>query len=293
MREIKNFDTEKKIYIGKVLAHIHYKKLHTRIYEEISNHMDDMYEDFGSTCDDEIEVTKKVLEEMGDPHYLGLELKKANKAKLLRAKVFKTLCIILCLPVLYSVWVILINVGMEIENYFYADTAEEAEEWILENRTDGKPIELLTEIEHNDVIHRIYVPEFQTKENFEIYHIYSTKFFGFNIKNRFERSHCFYGPNDNYTMASLDQQPIRDELIIYFNKPDYKYIKVQFIPVDEGLEEYWSDYIEMPQDATVDEPKCFILDCPDGYRWNNYERFDENKNSIDNNDFIGSEPREK
>ena len=107
------------------------------------------------------------------------------------------------------------------------------------------------------------------------------EFFGFNIKNRFDRSHCSYGPNDNYTMASLDQHPIRDELIIYFNTPDYRYIKVEFIPTEDGLERYWSDFMEIPQDATVDNPKYFILDCPDGYRWSNYERFDDNKEPID------------
>lgn len=291
MKEIKDFDTEKKIYIGKVLNHIHYKKLHTRIYEEISSHMDDMYEDFSASCDDEIEITKKVLEEMGNPHYLGLELKKTNKTKLLQVGVIKTLCILLCLPVLYSVWVTIVHIGMEFENYFYADTVEEAEEYILENRTDGQSIKLLAELEHDGVVHRIYVPQVQNKEDFQIYHIYSIKFFGFNIKNRFDRSHCHYEPNDNYTMASLDQQPIRDELMIFYNTPDYQYIKVQFKPVEDGLEEYWSDFIKIPQDATIDDPKFFILDCPDGYRWNNFERFDENKNSIDNYDFIGSEPR--
>ena len=36
MRETKDFDAEKKIFIGKALNHIHYKKLHRRIYEELS-----------------------------------------------------------------------------------------------------------------------------------------------------------------------------------------------------------------------------------------------------------------
>lgn len=277
MREIKDFDTEKKIFIGKVLNHIHYKKLHTRIYEELSSHMDDMYEDFSSTCNDEIEITKRVIDEMGNPDKLGYELKNANKARLLQIRIIRTICILLCLPVLYSAWVMIVHIGMEFEDYYYADTVEEAEEWILENRTDGQPIKLLTELEHDGVVHRIYVPQVQNKEDFQIYHIYSMEFFGFNIKNRFERSHCHCEPDGNYTMASLDQQPIRDELMIYYNTPDYKYIKVQFKPVEGGLEEYWSDFIEIPQDATIDEPKYFILDCPDGYRWNNYERFDENK----------------
>ena len=291
MRAIKDFDTEKNIYIGKVLEHIHYKKLHTRIYEELSDHLDDMYEDFSTECDDEQEITKRVLEEMGHPHYLALELKKANKVKLFWARVFKIACVFLTLPILYSVYVLVTHIGMEVSDYFHADTVEEAEEWILENRTDGQPIELLTELEHDGVVHRIYAPQVQNKESFQIYHIYSIEFFGFNIKNRFDRSHCHYGPNDNYTMASLDQHPIRDELIIYFNTPDYQYIKVEFIPTEDGFERYWSDFIEIPQGATTDNPKYFILDCPDGYRWSNYERFDENKNSIDNYDFIGSKLR--
>ena len=60
-----------------------------------------------------------------------------------------------------------------------------------------------------------------------------------------------------------------------------KYFKVKYIPTEDGLEEYWSDFIEIPQDATIDGPKYFILDCPNGYRWNNYERFDENKEVIE------------
>ena len=60
MRAIKDFDTEKNIYIGKVLNHIHYKKLHSRIYEEISTHMDDMYEDFSAKCDFEYSCPEKL-----------------------------------------------------------------------------------------------------------------------------------------------------------------------------------------------------------------------------------------
>lgn len=283
MHKYKDFESEKKIYIGKVLEHIHYRRLHPRIYEEISSHMDDMHEDFSENCSDETEVTKKVLNEMGNPYTLGQELKKANASKIFWGKLLKTACILLALPTLYMAWILALHVGTEVENYFYADTAEEAEQWILENRTDGKPIKLLTEIEHEGTVHRIYVPQIQDDEEFSIYHIYSIEVFGIKVKDRFFRSHCSYESNGNYTMASLDQQPIRDELLIYYNTPDYKYIKVEFEPTvyGEGLEEYWSDFIEIPQNGTVDEPQYFVLDCPDGYRWNNYERFDENKEPID------------
>ncbi len=293
MRKIKDFDTEKKIYIGKVLDHIHYKKLHARIYEEISSHMDDMYEDFSTNCDDEIEVTKKVLGEMGHPHYLGLELKKVNKAKLFWARVFKIACIFLTLPILYLALVLAINIGDEISNYYYSNTVEEAEEWLIENRTDGKPIKLLTEIEHEGVVHRIYVPENQD-EYYTIYHIHSINIFGINIKNRFERSTSSFLSTDVYTCADLDTSyGFSDTLFIYFGEPEEKYRKIKYIPTENGLNEFWSDFIEIPQDATINDPKYFILDCPEGYRWNYYERFDENKNPIDNHDFIGSELRQE
>lgn len=281
MRKIKDFDTEKKIYIGKVLDHIHYKKLHARIYEEISNHMDDMYEDFSANCDDEVEVTKKVLEEMGHPHYLGLELKKVNKAKLFWARVFKIACVFLTLPILYLALVLAINIGDEISNYYYSNTVEEAEEWLIENRTDGKPIKLLTEIEHEGVVHRIYVPENQG-EYYTIYHIHSINIFGINIKNRFERSTSSFLSTDAYTCADLDTSyGFSDTLFIYFGEPEEKYRKIKYIPTENGLNEFWSDFIEIPQDATIDDPKYFILDCPEGYRWNYYERFDENKEPIE------------
>lgn len=93
MREIKDFDSEKRIYIGKVLGHIHHKKLHTRIYEEISNHMDDMYDDFKNDFDNELDVAKKVIDEMGDPEELGNELKKAHKDTLRFIKTIRIITI--------------------------------------------------------------------------------------------------------------------------------------------------------------------------------------------------------
>lgn len=282
MMEIKDFDTEKKIYIGKVLNHIHYRKLHARIYEELSNHLDDMYEDFSRECDDEIEITKKVIDEMGNPDELGEELKKANATKLLMARVFKIVCFILSIPLLYSAWVVTAHIGMEIIDYTRTYTITEAEEWIMENKTEGKAIKLLTEVEHNGVVHRIYVPEVQS-ENFDIYHINSTKLFGINIKDRFEYSHSTYISSDEYTIANLntDSYRLSDALFIYFDDPEEEYLKIEYISLEDGSRGTWSDFIKIPQNGTVDKPEYVLFDCPDGYRWSRYERFDENKELIE------------
>ena len=282
MRELKDFNTEKSIYIGKVLNHIHYKKLHTRIYEEISNHMDDMYEDFSASCDDEKEITKRVLEEMGHPHYLGLELKKANKTILFWARMFKIACAVLTLPIIYLSIVAVLLVGSEISDFSHTHTVKEAEQWIVEEKNDGKTINLLTEIEHEGVVHRIYVPEFQDEEDFNIYHIASTKFFGINIKDKFEFAHSTFLSSDDYTIADLEESfGLSDVLFIYFDTPEEKYLKVEYISREDNSRGTWSDFIEIPQDGTMKNPKCVLFDCPDGYRWSHYKRYDENKEPIE------------
>lgn len=282
MKEIKDFNTEKNIYIGKVLNHIHYKKLHTRIYEELSTHLDDMYEDFSSTRDDEEEITRKVLEEMGNPDELGKELQEIHKSVLLRVKILKTIFCIILIMLTPFIFDTIFTAGEEIHNCITSFTVEEAEQWIVEERNDGKPINLLTEIEHEGVVHRIYVPEFQDEEDFNIYHIASTKFFGINIKEKFEFAHSTFLSSDDYTIADLEESfGLSDVLFIYFDTPEEKYLKVEYISREDNSRGTWSDFIEIPQDGTIENPKCVLFDCPDGYRWSKYKRFDENKEPIE------------
>lgn len=282
MREIKDFDTEKKIFIGKVLNHINYSKLHARIYEELSNHMDDMYEDFNSTCDYEKEITKKVIDEMGDPDELGEQLKKANAPVLLRAKILKSILsviIILLSPFFFDT---IYSVGEEIYSCATSFTVEEAEQWIEEKITKGENVKFLTEVEFDGVVHRIYVHENQYEE-FEIEHIYSVKLLGINIKNRFQYGHSTYIISDDYTIANLNTETYRlsDALFIYFNDPLEEYIKVEYISMDDDSKCGWSDYIKIPQNGTYENPQYVVFDCPDGYRWRNYKRFDKNKEFIE------------
>lgn len=50
--------------------------------------------------------------------------------------------------------------------------------------------------------------------------------------------------------------------------------------MEDGSKGPWSDFIKIPQNSTVEEPQYAYFDCPDGYRWSHYERFDENKEFI-------------
>ena len=282
MREIKDFDTEKKIFIGKVLNHIHYNKLHTRIYEELSNHMDDMYDDFSNICDNEKETTKRVIDEMGNPDELGLALKNANKKKILTVRIFKIVFSVISIPLIYFMYALISNVAIDVADVARSYTVQEAEQWIVENKSDGEPIELLTEIEHNGIVHRIYVPQSQDK-HFDIYHINSVNLFGINISNRYKYNHSTYLSSDEYTIANLNTETYRlsDVLFIYFDNPEEEYLKVEYISLEDGSRGTWSDFIKIPQNGTVEKPEYVLFDCPDGYRWSRYEKFDENKELIE------------
>ncbi|MBR5320817.1 MAG: hypothetical protein IKU41_03135 [Clostridia bacterium] len=280
MRDLKDFNTEKSIYIGKVLDHIHYKKLHSRIYEEISNHMDDMYEDFSSTCDDEKEVTRKVLEEMGHPHYLGLELKKTNKAKLFWARVFKLAIGISVIPLVLFGMVLISNIYNELHTYFYATDIETKEIQIVENYNNGESIHLLTEIEHDGIVYRYYLPDKQPENKYVFFKTKSIKVFGISVKDKFVEHGMSSGPDSNQIRLGIGNTWIfNDYLWVLYGETDSKYIKKYYEPIDQnsGLKPYWSDFIEIPQNGTYENPIIIYMKIPEGYRWNTYKYFDENK----------------
>lgn len=288
MKELKDFNTEKSIYIGKVLNHIHYKKLHTRIYEEISAHLDDMHEDYSNIYDDEKEITKRVFEEMGHPHYLGLELKKANKTILFWVRMFKIACAVLTLPIIYLSIVAVSLVESEISHYFNAYDIEKAEHHIMEYYNDGEPIKLLTEVEKDGIIYKFYIPQNQSEDDLKVYYTKSIDVFGISVKDKFSG---FGGGHMGNSTRSTDAVllltegiPNSDYDCLYFFSKSYdtKYIKIYYEPfLDNKVEPYWSDYIEIPQNGTTDNPKWLLIECPDGYEWNKYERFDENKEVIE------------
>lgn len=275
MRELKDFNTEKNIYIGKVLNHIHYKKLHTRIYEEISNHMDDMYEDFSSTCDDEKEVTKKVLEEMGNPNKLGIELKEANKRILFVLGCFKRALIIFILAFAINISEAVVK---EVYPYIKSEDSSTIQEAINQENYSGKgETELLIEIERNDVVYRVYVTTVLPENYIHTTLAYSIKLFGFPVKDKFISSGGIGIGSLNAThFVDIDEEL---ELAIYFGNDKERYLKCYYEPIDSEskLDAYWSDFIELPQDASTENPKYLYLNIPKGYDLGKIERFNENK----------------
>ena len=81
----------KKSYLSIACKSIHKEnRLYKRIYNELSEHMDDMYEDFVSNGIDENSVPEMVVKEMGNAEDLNKELYNANKKKIFNCTNYHT-----------------------------------------------------------------------------------------------------------------------------------------------------------------------------------------------------------
>lgn len=280
MRKFYNFNEAKEIYIERVLYHIHYGKLKKRIKTEIENHMDDMYDDFKGDFDNELSVAKKVVDEMGDPDELGVELKEANKTTLRIARIFKvtlTVFVILIPFLCQTVWYDFFD---DIRTYYHATDIETKEMQIIENYNDGEPIHLLAEIECDGIVYRYYFPDERPENNLVFFKTESIKIFGISVKDKFVgygKSSC---PDDNELLLNIGSQPYNDDhLWVLYGETGPKYVKRYYEPIDadSGLEPYWSDFIEIPQYGTYENPVIIYDKSPEGYKWNYFENYDKNK----------------
>ena len=275
MRKFYNFKEAKEIYIERVLYHIHYGRLKKRIKEEIENHMDDMYDDFKNDFDNELDVAKKVVDEMGDPNKLGIELKEANKRILFVLGCFKRALIIFILAFAINISEAVVK---EVYPYIKSEDSSTIQEAINQENYSGKgETELLIEIDRNDVVYRVYVTTVLPENYIHTTLAYSIKLFGFPVKDKFISSGGTGIGSLNAThFVDIDEEL---ELAIYFGNDKERYLKCYYEPIDSEskLDAYWSDFIELPQDASTENPKYLYLNIPKGYDLGKIERFNENK----------------
>lgn len=282
MRKFYNFKEAKEIYIERVLYHIHYGRLKKRIKEEIENHMDDMYDDFKNDFDNELDVAKKVVDEMGDPDELGLELKEANKTKLFIARLFKIAIGVSAIPLAIFAIVLITNIWSEISPYFHATDIETKEMQIVENYNNGEPIHLLAEVEHDGIVYRYYLPDKRPENNSILFKTQSIKVFGISVRDKFAEYGRSSGPDDNEMRLSIGNSFGTDHLWILYGETKQKYVKRYYEPIDagSGLDPYWSDFITVPQYGTYENPIIIYDQAPEGYKWNSFQSYDENKEPV-------------
>lgn len=285
IRKFSNFKEAKEVYIERVLYHIHYKKLGKRIKEEIENHMDDMYDDFKDNFDNELDVAKKVIDEMGDPDELGLSLKETNKRILFVARLFKITVGISAIPLTFVITALIANIFSEVRPYFTATDIETKEMRIVENYNNGEPIKFLFETEMDGIVHRYYLPEKQGQNNDIYFHTQSIKVFGISVKDKFVEYGRSMGPLDNeMTIQPGISTHLQDSYLVLTAPADYKYVRFRFqrneCSIANEATAFWGDYIEIPQDITYENPFIVFIDCPDGCYWYQREFYNEKKEVI-------------
>lgn len=282
MRNFSSFNEAKEIYTERVLYHIHYRKLGKRIKDEIENHMDDMYDDFKNDFNDELDVAKKVIDEMGDPDELGLELKKANRKTLRIVRAFKVTLVLSIIPALIFCQTVLYDPIMEIESYFKAVDLTTIEARMSEQYNNGKPITLFAETDHNGKIYRYYVPDKQPEGRFVCFHTESITVLGKSCKDKFLTYGCSSGSYSYVHEFKLDYYS-PDYLLVLTAPAEARYYKIYLKPFssDSNLEPHWTDFMEYPQNGTYDNPVSVLVDLPEGYNWRNKDEFDENMKLIE------------
>ncbi len=302
----------KEKYLDKVGIHINCRKVRKRVLNELSDHLDESYEDKMQEINNPLDAMESVCIDMGDPHILGEELKEANKNKIRACRTKNIVTLLICAffvlisPVLF---IIFGNLSADVSYYLNSYKIAEVEQHIVEKYNDNKPIKFIDELEDNGVIYRYYMPVEKQENKMAVYVAYSIIIFNKSYDERFRSYECvtkitddIYKIEDALTdkpyLGFPNSQHYHEDyynatnVIIYASQPEEKFIKAYYEPIKSnnktdpywntyGLESYWSDFIEIPQNATYDNPAVCIVDCPDGYTLKYYVRYDENKNIIE------------
>ncbi len=269
-------------YIDTVCSFIHYKKLRLRIREELSDHINEMYNEVIENTNDSQQAAEVILTQLGDPFSLGNELKITHKKVLAIARFTKILAavlIICCIPMfIYGVGLVF----DEVISYATAYDIEQVEQNIINDYARNESIKLLTEIEVDGILHKFYVNEKPESDVSFCFKVSSIKLFGFSIYDKFTEYATI--PFDEYNYYHLDLEPNTDNyLLILTGETEAKYQKRYYEPIDSrsNLEPYWSDFVTIPQNATYEQPIVILDRAPEGYKWSIFEEYDDNKNLIE------------
>lgn len=265
------FIPEFSVFLGKVCRRIPYKKLKLRIKNELSEHMEDMLEDFLETGEEQENAVQKVIEEMGDPVKLNKELRYAHRKKISIAICIKTMSAFLIITLLFSIPVF----GDVVSSYISSVTKEE-----LTMSMEQKGFYHYREIERGGRIYLIFVKETPEENRIEYYE--SIRFFGkYNITDRFGGWHfSVYGSENDNLLFRLRSS----ESVVYFSfKPvKTKYFKVEFFNKYEAGNEDKPHEIVSDFYAVPNVGEYLVIDAPQGYRFSGtYHLYDENKQKIE------------
>ena len=256
------------------------KRLYKRIHNELSEHMDDMYEDFVNDGIDESSVPELILEEMGNAEDLNNELYNANKKKYLTSRTItllvRTAIILICL--IYAPPIL-----DELVDYVQYYNVEDVEAALTEEYGE---MTFLGEYESNGGNYRLYVPNTQPENCYEVYSAQSAKFFGKNLPDKFcAYGRDFYGSPHITCMFTNSGDCFMCEnarFEVFLAPSNAKYVSFTYKPCSHN-NPYATDNDEITSEIfeITDIPCVIEVESIEGYSMYQYNYFDENLNPID------------
>lgn len=268
------------IFLEKACRHIPIKKLKSRIYKELREHMEDMLDDFLEAGVEKDAAIQMVIKEMGDPVKINKDLRRAHRRKIAFVRIVRVLTLFLIFGFLFDILPMLVST---VSHYCSSSTKEDIEAAMLQDEYDYK---YCGEIERNGRVYLLYTCE-TPDENRVQYHE-SIRLLGkFDIHNRFSGSGDGYGDGNILITLGYPDKNAKSETKVYFGfKPTKaKYFKFGFKKMyyyenDDMPDEIVSDFFAVPS------PDEFtVIDTPEGYRFSGYYYiYDENKQIIEDYD---------
>lgn len=261
---------EFRVFLRKACRRIPIKKLRSRIYRELYEHMEDMLDDFLKNGEEKDVAIQKAIEEMGDPVKLNKNLRYAHRRKIILAVSIKVLSAFLIVSLLFTLPVFFDIAGA----YIGADTKED-----LTLSMEQKGFQYYGEIEQDGRVYLIYTKVTPEENRVEYYQ--SIRLLGkYNITDKFGGWHGYVYGNENENL--LLRLRSSDSMVYFSFKPvKTKYFKVEFFNKYEiGNEnkpyEIVSDFYAVP-----DVGEHLVINAPQGYRFSGrYFLYDENKQEI-------------
>lgn len=302
-------NTKIESYLNTVCNHLPTKKLRKRTRNELSEHFEDILDDYRKQGIPESETIARAIAEMGDPEALHKQLKSAHKSLVWYVRLRNILIIAI---VLFLIFVVYPYASDQYYAYSCGTTFEEAEKFLYEKAADkNEDIQFLCKQEYEGKIYYIYYSYdvcdvLQSKSyQYNLYTIESIRAFGKDFHDKFicQQQYTEWHSQPSiyndilYLTVAKDKLVLTDDFytlhtsvttarIFAFVKPmDAKYFTVHLLKIDEEYVNAQKNPNYIPGKSEFYEvpttPGSVVIKAPDGYELGFVVTlYDENKQEI-------------
>lgn len=280
--------------------------LRKRTRRELSEHFEDILDDYAEQGIGEDEAVDRAIKEMGDPNELHKQLKKAHRVPLWYARFRNALIAVFCIFFLYFGYPISKDIG----TYISAKSFEEAEESMYSDPANiDSDIKFVCKQKYNGKVYYIYYStedtvlykgtEFEeVGKEYKIHTFESINVFGREFTEKFthttQRDKVEYN-NDNIYKSVFSvwlswlslydsEEGTEAQVVLFLGKTSAKYFTVDLYSREEVQEELKSDSFPEPYKSNFYEvpeaPGYVLVEAPEGFSMGTLRLYDKNKQEL-------------